>query len=73
MINCYVYHYDQGTFVVVNTKCIGQWNMHRIIDIVLDLSLNTEASQCQYVSLGVDLELTTYIQLEKYYNKCVQL
>ena len=22
MINCYVYHYDQVMFVVVNTKCI---------------------------------------------------
>ena len=22
MINCYVYHYDQGMFVVVNNKCI---------------------------------------------------
>ena len=22
MINCYVYHYDQDMFVVVNNKCI---------------------------------------------------
>ena len=45
MINCYVYHYDQVMFLVVNTKYIQlkdpinivtivQCKMHRIKDIV---------------------------------------
>ena len=42
-------------------------------DLSLTISINREANQCQYVSLGVQLEGRTCIQLEKYYNKCVQL
>ena len=52
MISCYVYHHDQGMFVVINTKCIQlkdpinivtivECNMQWIKDIVLTCHLTT--------------------------------
>ena len=34
MINCYVYHYDQGMFVVVNIKCIQLKDPINIVTII---------------------------------------
>ena len=34
MINCYVYHYDQDMFVVVNIKCIQLKDPINIVTII---------------------------------------
>ena len=58
--------------LLFNARCIRSKILFRLVT-EQPISINREANQCQYVSLGVQLEGRTCIQLEKYYNKCVQL